>query len=237
MPIYNVIMWFPLLRPRNLALVGVRSLLWYTPFRHYMYYRYSYSFTPEQLAFFVGCINDTRGVHGDIFEIGCAAGQTTCFLNRHLQLSGITKDYYCIDTFDGFTSEDVAFEVAERGKKWNDFDGFRVNRLKWFMYTVKQNGCHRVSCIQTDVQKYRFCRPISFCLLDVDLYRPTLYALQNIWPLLSPGGIIVVDDCKPANQFDGALQAYTEFTEGQKIPQRFLMDRLGLIEKGSPTGL
>jgi SAM-dependent methyltransferase len=198
-----------------------------------MYYRYSYNFTPEQLSFFVSCINDTRGVDGDIFEIGCFAGQTTCFLNRHLQESGIAKDYYCIDTFKGFTSEDVALEVAERGKKWSDFTGFRVNRLKWFRYTLKQNGCHRVFCIQTDVQKYKFDRAVSFCLLDVDLYRPTLYALKNIWPLLSPGGIIVVDDCKPSNPSDGALQAYTEFTQSQTVPQRFLMDKLGLIQKGS----
>jgi len=228
-------MWSRLLPSRNVVLIGVRSLLWYTPFRHYMYYRYTYSFTPEQLAFFVGCLNDTREVDGDIFEIGCAAGQTTCFLNRHLQQSNIAKDYYCIDTFHGFTSEDVNFEVSQRGKKGSDFTGFRVNQLKWFMYTLKQNRCDRVFCVRTDVQRYKFCRPISFCLLDVDLYRPTLYALKHIWPLLSPGGIIVVDDCRPANEFDGALQAYTEFTESQKIPARFVMDKLGLIQKGSPS--
>src|SRR2546427_9493700 len=133
-PQYNAAMRPLLIRPQIFALAGVRWLLWYTPFRRYMHYRYMYSFTPQQLAFFVGCINETREVFGDIIEIGCAAGQTTCFLNRHLQESGISKDYYCIDTFSGFLSGDVAFEVAERGKKWSDFTGFRVNRLKWFMY-------------------------------------------------------------------------------------------------------
>lgn len=212
-------------------LTGVRALLWHTPFRHYMYYRYSYSFTPEQLAFFLGCLNETREVAGSIFEIGCASGNTTCFLNRHLQTSEIDKDYYCIDTFCGFTREDVLFEVDKRGKNWRDFTGFRVNRLKWFEYTLRQNGCKNVFCIQSDVQEYKFEGAISFCLLDVDLYRPTMHALQNVWPLLAPGGIIVVDDCKAANQFDGALEAYSEFTDSHSIPRRIQFGKLGVLHK------
>lgn len=224
-------MWPVLNRPRSLILRGTRALLWYTPFRRYMYYRYAYSFSPAQLTFLITCLNETRELPGDIFEIGCAVGHTTCFLNRHLQVSGIHKDYYCIDTFQGFLKEDVSYEVSEKGKKWSDFTGFRVNRLSWFQYTMKRNDCRNVRCVQTDVQKYQFTRPISFCLVDVDLYRPTLYALQSIWPLLSPGGMIVVDDCKLANQFDGALQAYTEFTNDRAIPRRFEFDKLGILQK------
>jgi hypothetical protein len=49
--------------------------------------------------------------------------------------------------------------------------------------------------------------------------------------MLSPGGIIVVDDCKPANQFDGAMQAYTEFTESARLPARYMLDKLGILKK------
>ncbi len=208
-----------------------RALLWYTPFRRFMYYRYAYNFTPEQLTFFVQCINETRDVHGDIFELGCATGHTTCFLNRHLQTAGIAKDYYCIDTFGGFTTADVAFEIEKRGKKRADFIGFRNNNLKRFEYTLEQNSCRRTFCVQSDVRQYEFRRRISFCLLDVDLYQPTISALRKVWPMLSPGGMIVVDDCKPANQFDGALQAYTEFTESEGLPSRYTLDKLGILKK------
>jgi O-methyltransferase len=208
-----------------------RALLWYTPFRRFMYYRYAYNFTPEQLTFFVQCINETRDVRGDIFELGCATGHTTCFLNRHLQTAGIAKDYYCIDTFGGFTTADVAFEIEKRGKKRADFIGFRNNSLKRFEYTLKQNSCLRTFCVQSDVQQYEFQRPVSFCLLDVDLYQPTISALRKVWAMLSPGGMIVVDDCKPANQFDGALQAYTEFTKSERLPSRYTLDKLGILKK------
>jgi len=126
---------------------------------------------------------------------------------------------------------DVAFEIEKRGKKRSDFIGFRNNSLKWFEYTLKQNSCHRTFCVQSDVQRYEFRRPVSFCLLDVDLYQPTISALRKVWPMLSPGGMIVVDDCKPANQFDGAMQAYTDFTESQGLPSRHLLDKLGIVTK------
>lgn len=220
-----------MIHPNRIVSSTVRSLFWYTPLRRLLFYRYTYNFAPEQLAFLVQCLNETRDVSGDVFEVGCARGHTTCFLNRHLQSSGIAKDYYCIDTFGGFTAEDVAFEITQRGKKRSDFTAFRSNSLKWFEYTLQQNGCRRTFCVRADVQNFAFCRPISFCLLDVDLYRPTISALRRIWPMLSPGGIIVVDDCKQGNQWDGAMQAYSEFTKTEKIPPRFLLDKLGLLQK------
>jgi predicted O-methyltransferase YrrM len=200
-----------------------------------MYYRYQYFFNPEQLAFLTQCITETRDVSGDIVEIGCALGHTTCFLNRHMQCSGIQKPYYCIDTFSGFAANDVAFETNHRGKApavEAYRNTFSYNNLKWFKYTLKLNGCDNVTCIQTDVKNYKFDRPISFCLLDVDLYQPSRYALESIWPLLSPGGIIVVDDCDPPpHQWDGAYEAYTEFTKERSIAPRFVAHKLGVLKK------
>jgi O-methyltransferase len=216
---------------RELLIKAFHSVMWYTPFRRYLHYRYCYSFTPGQLSFFINCLDQTRDVPGDILEIGCAAGNTTCFLNRHLQTSGIAKNYYCIDTFSGFTPDDIAFETMNRHKKRRQFTGFRNNSLQRFQYMLRRNGCGQVRCVQTDVKKYTVSSPVSFCLLDVDLYLPTLHALRAVWPMLSPSGIIVVDDCLPKNMFDGALQAYTEFTRDAGIAPRFTLDKLGILQK------
>jgi O-methyltransferase len=217
--------------PKTMASIGVRSLLWYTPLRRFTFYRYWYNFTPEHLAFFVRSLNQTRDVPGDIFEVGCANGHTAVFLNQHLQSAGIDKDYYCLDTFDGFTHDDTTFEVRQRGKKPTELGGFRSNSKKWLEYTLRQNHCKRVVCVQAEVEKYKFERPISFCILDVGLYRPTLAALEKIWPLLSPGGLMVVSNCKHGNSFDGAMQGYSDFIEKHHIQRRILFDRLGVIQK------
>jgi len=208
----------------------VRSLLWFSPFRRYSVYRYQYNFTPQQLAFFVQCLNDTRDVPGDIFEIGCAAGHTTCYLNQHLRSAGIEKDYYCLDTFRGFVPDDVAFERSRRGKT-ADYTGFRVNSLASFNYMLGLNGCRRVFPVQGDVKDYKFSRPVSFCLVDVDLYQPTISSLNNVWPHLSLGGIIVVDDSTPNKNFDGAYEAYLEFCKASNLPETIIHGRLGLIRK------
>jgi predicted O-methyltransferase YrrM len=213
-----------------------RSLAWYTPFRRYMYYRYQYLMAPAELAFLVQSITETRDVSGDVVEIGCALGNTTCFLNHHLRRANIQKPYYCIDTFSGFVQDDVAFEIDQRGNDLGDtFKACDINSLKWFKYTLKINDCEDVVCVQTDVKNYRFDRPISFALIDVDLYQPTLSALRSIWPMLSPGGQIVVDDCcdKSASAYgwDGARQAYHEFVESVGLHPAFAPYKLGIIRK------
>jgi O-methyltransferase len=219
--------------PKTMASIGVRTLLWYTPLRRFTFYRYWYNFTPEQLAFFVRCINRTRKVPGDIVEVGCANGHTACFLSRHLQAAGISKDYYCIDTFDGFTARDTTFEVTRRGKKPTELGGFRSNSLKWLEYTLKRNSCKRTYGIQADIETHEFNRPISFCLVDVALYRPTLATLRKAWPMISPGGLVVVGNCKPCNSFDGAMEAFAEFTETEKITPRYVLGRLGILQKAA----
>jgi O-methyltransferase len=217
--------------PKTIASIGVRSLLWYTPLRRFTFYRYWYNFSPEHLAFFVRCLNQTREVPGDIFEIGCANGHTAVFLNQHLQSAGIVKSYYCIDTFNGFTPDDTAFEVRVRGKQPRELGGFRSNSKKWLEYTLRRNRCQRTVCVKTNVEDYEFEGSISFCIVDVALYRPTLAALHKIWPKVSSGGLVVVSNCKNGNSFDGAMQGYSEFIEKHHIQPHIFFDRLGLIQK------
>lgn len=201
-----------------------------TPLGHYLLPRYSYNFTPKQLSFLVECLDETKSVPGDIIEIGCARGMTTCFLNQHLRTAGINKTYYCLDTFSGFLRDDVDVELS-RGKHSHEFNGFRVNSLRVFRHAMQINGFDNVRAIQTDVKSYSFANPVSFCLLDVDLYQPSLMALRKLWPLLSPDGIIVVDDCAANNIFDGALQAYNEFAESNKLTAGIVLGKLGILRK------
>lgn len=87
---------------------------------------------------------------------------------------------------------------------------------------------------RSDINKFDLTTigPISFSLLDVDLYRPTHKALQELYEVLSPGGIIVVDDCDSSDiRWDGSDQAYKEFmNEIDQAPQ-ISHGKLGVIKK------
>jgi O-methyltransferase len=91
-----------------------------------------------------------------------------------------------------------------------------------------------VRSIETDVNKYDLTTigPLSFVLLDVDLYRPMKKALPEIYDVLRQNGIIVVDDCEPSDiRWDGAYQAYREFMEQRGQAPEIIHGKLGILRK------
>lgn len=213
----------------------VKEVLFHSPLRRYFFPRYLYNFTAPQLCFLCQCIESTWEVEGAVAEIGCASGSTTVFLNKYMDAQHIRKDYYALDTFCGFVAEDIQVEVADRGKSPGLFTGFQVNKKKWFDATVRQNGIGRVRSIEADVNRFDLTTlgPLAFVLLDVDLYRPIKKALPELYQVLSPGGMMVVDDCNPQSaRWDGADQAYKEFLAEQGWMAHVVHGKLGIVRKG-----
>lgn len=203
-----------------------------SPLGKYLYYRYDYSFSPSQLCFLVRCLDETSDVEGSVVEIGCAYGHTTVFLDKHLENREDVRDYFCIDTFAGFTEEDAAFEHRARGKSSISYErSYADASLKAFRRTLANNGVTRVKPVQADIKAYDLgsLGKISFCLIDVDLYLPVKKALEKVVGLMGTGGIIVVDDCQEHTMWDGALQAYQEFTADRSITPDIVEGQFGLI--------
>lgn len=204
-----------------------------TRLRKYLYYRYRYEFSPRQLGFLVECLTRTASVPGTILEIGCAYGHTTAYLNRHLDDTADRRPYVCLDTFEGFTASDTAYEEGLRGKGKDLFRGrFADASLTTFERTMANNGITRVTPVKADIGSWTPPpgTKVSFCLVDVDLYQPVAAALEKVVPLVEPGGIVVVDDCQEHDLWDGALQAYMEHMAREGLPARIEAGKLGLIE-------
>ena len=141
------------LNPKFIKLI--KEIQFNTPWRRYFFPRFAYSFSAPQLCFLCQCIEDAKHVNGAISEIGCAGGSTTVFLNKNMDAQNIEKAYYAIDTFSGFVSEDIEFEVANRGKTKKSYSqAFTVNKKKWFDRTMEQNRITRVRSIEADINKF-----------------------------------------------------------------------------------
>jgi SAM-dependent methyltransferase len=201
--------------------------------------RYEYNFTPAQLHLLCDSLDQTRHLEGPVLEIGCASGQTTIYLNTHLKTTGALKPYVCIDTFCGFPQKYVDFEVRFRGKKAASYStSWKYWSKELFERTMAYNGFDHVKVIQADIGEYdvmELARP-SFCLIDVDLYQPVLSALRKVYERMTTGGIIVVDDCLPNNKYDGALQAYEEFTAERSLAKDLQAGKLGVLRVTHPAG-
>ena len=212
-----------------------RTALFYSPLRHFSLYRYRYAFSPAQLGALVALVDEARQVPGDFAEVGCYRGYTTAFLNRHLDEVCPDRRYLAVDTFGGFTPASVATEVTARGKRADDraFRKFTVNSRRLFEATMRLNGIRRVDILAGDVAAVvlppsrRFC----FGLIDVDLYAPSVAALNLLWPRLSPGGLLVVDDCQTDHVYDGSRQALEEFARTQGVPFAIRAGKLGVLRK------
>jgi O-methyltransferase len=217
----------------NLIKSLVRSVVYATPLFRYFAPRYRSTYVPAHLCRLIDLLDRTVDIPGSIIEVGCFTGETTIWLNRHLKDKKIEGPYYALDTFGGFTNADLAYEVTNRGKKLSELSAFDSNRRSWFDKTMRLNGFNNVISIQADASKFDYSTvaPISFALVDLDLYLPMKSALKEVFSVLSPGGILVADDCHANINYDGALQAFTEFVSSHHLPLRIDLDRLGVVVK------
>ncbi len=211
----------------------MKDLAYRTPAARYLAPRYHYNFRPSQLAYMVTTLDEIRDVPGSVVEAGCFAGATTIFLREHLRDSG-QRRYIAIDTFDGFTESDVAHEISARGKAAEQAtlsSGFRLNRREWVQRSLELAGHAEVEVIKGDAGAvdYRPFGPIAFALIDVDLYQPVAKALARIAPSMSKEGRIVVDDCRPGQVYDGALQAYEEWCAANGRQTEIVHTKLGVL--------
>ena len=62
---------------------------------------------------------------------------------------------------------------------------------------------------------------IALLRLDTDWYESTAHELKHLYPLLVPGGVIIIDDY---GHWEGARKAVDEYIEANKLP--LLLNRI-----------
>ena len=202
-----------------------------SPFRDYILPSYQYAINPAMLAFLIHAIDATRGKGGTVCEIGVGWGRTSVFLLEHMRSAGYEDRVLFVDTFRGFTSESISHEVEHRGKLRRQIDRFGYASPRIYEKNLRKQGYDNFEVIASDCEKVDWdcIGSLAVVLLDVDLYLPTLRTLETIYPLLVPGGIILVDDCQPDQIYDGSLQAYSEFTKSRNLTFEIIGGKAGLI--------
>jgi hypothetical protein len=98
---------------------------------------------------------------------------------------------------------------------------------------MRRNGIERVTSFQADATMFDYTKisPLRMALVDLDLYRPVLSTLNAIYDLVSPGGIIVTDDCQQGGKWGGAYEAFMEFTKAKGVEPIIMHGKLGVITK------
>lgn len=166
-----------------------------------------------------------RNIEGDFVECGVWRGGNAIVAARFFQINGIDKKVWCFDTFEGMTPPTAA-DVTHTGRPAID-DFVRSSKgshSTWgyvALEEVQENFAKRdlltgVNFVKGDVlvtlSQHREALPpqISVLRLDTDWYESTKKELEILYPLLSVGGVILIDDY---GAWSGSRQAVDEYFE------------------------
>lgn len=152
----------------------------------------------------------SRGVDGDIVEMGSHHGGSAMLIQSAIEYKDqMYRDFHVFDSFKGFpppTDQDLSsykggeFAVPSEVLVSN----FKRNNLT--LPTIHEGFFHETADQHPD--------KIAFAHLDSDLYMSIKQSLEIVFPRLSTGGVIVIDDYNH-KKFPGVKQACLEFFAGR----------------------
>ena len=159
------------------------------------------------------------GVPGAVVEFGCYAGTTSLFIRRLLDEAGESarREFHVYDSFAGLpekSSQDQSaagadFQAGKLSVSKKEFlSQFRAAHLT--PPTVHKGWFSEL--IPKDVPEQ-----IAFAFLDGDFYESILDSLKLVWPRLSPGAVVLVDDYQRP-ELPGPERAVRNFFQGKSMP-------------------
>ncbi len=142
-------------------------------------------------------------------------------------------DFYLYDTFEGMTKPTDRDRRHSGERPIHEFERLQTgpDRADWCCASL-EDVRHNLSTIDYDQKRFHCVKgkveeaipgtlpgPISVLRLDTDWYESTKHEMEHLFPLLSQGGVLVVDDY---GTWVGSGEAVDEYLEQQHI-RMFLM--------------
>lgn len=162
-------------------------------------------------------------IPGAMAELGVHHGWSARLIHHYCP----ERRFYLMDTFEGFTSEDLKKESV--GVGFNAQAAFNDTSIEIVRRNIQPIGDTLQfvpgwfpGSATTALREDRF----AFVHLDADLEAPIDAGLEFFWPRLSPGGIVVVHDY---NAWPGARIAVDRFRQKEKIVGVPMPDKAGSI--------
>lgn len=78
-----------------------------------------------------------------------------------------------------------------------------------------ESKLHFVQGMVEDTLPSRAPEAIALCRLDTDWYSSTAHEMEHLWPRISPGGVLLIDDY---GHFMGAKKAVDEYVDAHDLP-------------------
>lgn len=176
-----------------------------------------------------------NNIPGDIVECGVWKGGSMMAVAHTLcQIKDNSRHLFLFDTFEGMTEpseKDVSFQgisassMLKSSKKEDSHSVWCYAPLEEVKQAINSIGydpekIHLIKGRVEDTIPKQAPLNISLLRLDTDWYESTRHELIHLFPRLSPGGVIIIDDY---GYWKGARQAVDEYMKENKI--KLLLNR------------
>jgi len=161
------------------------------------------------------CITDLlqRKVPGDFIETGVWRGGASIFMRAMLRVYGdTTRTVWVADSFQGLPPPDPERYPADRGNRlWTvvqlaiPLDEVKANFAKYNLLDDQVRflvGWFRDTLPRIAADRFALLR------LDGDLYESTIDALRHLYPKLSIGGYVIIDDYGAVSACKAAVEDF-----------------------------
>ncbi len=158
-------------------------------------------------------------VPGDVVELGSCDGTGAMIMQKTLDQYGSDKALHVYDSFQGLPPKSIKDGHCPLMGEWFKIDE-KVLVNNFIDRTIKLPNIHKGWF--KDTLPKELPDKIGFAHLDSDLYSSIMESLVYIYPRLSKGGIVVIDDyCDPSvhdvnNMCPGVKVACDEFFRDKK---------------------
>lgn len=178
----------------------------------------------------------SNDVEGGLVECGVWKGGSMMAAALTLLRMGVTdRDLYLFDTYTGMPEpgeQDVSspYDGYSPHRRWRRHDststewaGVPVDEVR---SAVESTGYppERIHCVPgmvEDTLPDLGPEKVALLRLDTDWYSSTRHELEQLYPRISPGGVLIIDDY---GHYEGARQAVDEYFAA--TGERILLDRI-----------
>lgn len=140
-----------------------------------------------------------RGVPGDLIETGVWRGGATIFMRAILKAHDARdRRVWVAESFEGLPAPDPAKYPADEGDRLHEYGELAIPleqvQANFDKYGLLDDQVRFLKGWFRDTLPHAPIERLALIRLDGDMYESTMDALVNLYPKLSRGGYVIVDD-------------------------------------------
>lgn len=154
-------------------------------------------------------------IPGDVMETGVWRGGACILMRALLKHAGSKRLVWVADSFQGLPKPDAdSYPVDEGDTHWEHEELYSVTfqdvQDNFRKYGLLDEGVRFLPGWFRDTLPTAPIKQLAVLRLDGDMYESTILALQHLYPKVSPGGFVIVDDYGSHTGCRTAVEDYRE---------------------------